>query len=248
MFFAGTGKKTKKRNRNERRLSFRKGLNHNPETLKQFSSLGIEPPASILGVEEVIGKLRDKLSSLEMQAAETKLARLKAHGIPESQATNGVTDKAVEIPEITVDRSCIADAVLENSTEVSVNGQTESKELCLDLTNSVTDIDKRSGEIPAITVDRSCVDGAVLKNSEDSLRVSVNGQADRKALSLDLKFPCIPEIRVQNSPQGEVENKDCNNTHDEIPTVLITTEDSESSHLDSVCDRSEPPNNPRSAL
>ena len=85
MFFAGTGKKTKKRNRNERRLSFRKGLTHNPETLRQFSSLGIEPPASILGVEEVITRLREKLSSLEMQAAETKLARLTASENPESQ-------------------------------------------------------------------------------------------------------------------------------------------------------------------
>ena len=198
VFFAGTGKKTKKRNRNERRLSFRKGLNHNPETLRQFSSLGLEPPASILGVEEVITKLREKLSSLEMQAAETKLARLTAPENPESQITNGGTDKvydAAEIPEITVDKSC---------------------------------------------------DTAVLRNLEDPPQVSVNGKTDRKKLSLDLKFPCIPEIKVQASTQVEVGNKGVSNTHDEIPIVLITSEDSKSSAcIDFACDS--PKDNPRSA-
>ena len=201
VFFAGTaGKKTKKRNRNERRLSFRKGLNHNPETLKQFSSLGIEPPASILGVEEVITKLREKLSSLEMRAAEIKIARLTTQDIPASQDTNGVTDK-----------------------------------------------DREAGEIPEITVDRSCVAGAGLRNADDSPpQVSVNGQTDRKKLSLDLKFPCIPEIKVQTSPQAEDENKDERNTHDEIPMVLITSEDSRSSaYIDSDCDKSEPEENLR---
>ena len=196
VFFAGTGKKTKKRNRNERRLSFRKGLTHNPETLRQFSSLGIEPPASILGVEEVITRLREKLSSLEMQAAETKLARLTASENPESQNTNGVSDKvsdAAEIPEIKVDGSCDPD------------------------------------------------NSAVLRNSEDPPQVSVNGQTDRKKLSLDLKFPCIPEIKVQTSPQLEVDNKDVSNTHDEIPIVLITSEDSKSSaYIDPDCDRASP--------
>ena len=87
VFFAVTaGKKTKKRNSNERRLSFRKGLNHNPET-----SLGIDPPASILGVEEVISKLREKLSTLEMRAAEIKLARLTAHEIPSAARQNLAT-------------------------------------------------------------------------------------------------------------------------------------------------------------
>merc|ERR1712062_495248 len=94
VFFAGTGKKTKKRNRNERRLSFKKGLNHNPETLKQFSSLGIDPPASILGVEEVITKLREKLTTLEMRAEETKLARMNNNAI--TQIQNGEHVNALE--------------------------------------------------------------------------------------------------------------------------------------------------------
>ena len=202
VFFAGTaGKKTKKRNRNERRLSFRKGLNHNPETLKQFSSLGIDPPASILGVEEVIIKLREKLSTLEMRAAEIKLARLTAHEIPASQNTNGVTDT-----------------------------------------------EREAGEIPKITVDSGFAAGAILSNAEELPLVSVNGQTDRKKLSLDLKFPCIPEIKVQSSPQDEAENNDDSNTHDDIPIVLITSEDSKSSaYIDYSCDKAGPPDNPNSA-
>ena len=203
VFFAGTaGKKNKKRNRNERRLSFRKGLNHNPETLKQFSSLGIDPPASILGVEEVISKLREKLNTLEMRAADIKLARLTAHEIPASQDTNGVTD--------------------------TVRG---------------------AGDIPEITVDSGCATGDILSNAEEQCRgVSVNGQTDRKKLSLDLKFPCIPEIKVQSSPQDEAENNDDSNTHDDIPIVLITSEDSKSSaYIDSSCDKAGPPDNPNSA-
>ena len=60
IFFAGS-KKSKKRNRNERRLSFKKGLFHNPETFKQFASLGLDPPSSIANSEEIIQKLRNKL-------------------------------------------------------------------------------------------------------------------------------------------------------------------------------------------
>ena len=62
-----------------------------------------------------------------------------------------------------------------------------------------------------------------------------------KHLSLDLKFPCIPEIKVQATPQVEVSN-----THDEIPIVLITSEDSKSSAcIDFACDSLI--DNPRSA-
>ena len=98
IFFAGSNsKKVKKRNRNERRLSFRKGLNHNPETFKQFSSLGLDPPSSLAHVEEILFKLKDKLKSFEMQAAEIKLTRLGIH-----QENNIDKNNTNEIPEIKI--------------------------------------------------------------------------------------------------------------------------------------------------
>ena len=116
-------------------------------------------------------------------------------------------------------------------------------------TNGVTDSDRGPGKIPEITVDSGCTPGDILSNAEERPSVSANGQTDRKKLSLDLKFPCIPEIKVQSSPQDEAENNDDSNTHDDIPIVLITSEDSKSSaYIDSSCDKAGPPDNPNSAL
>merc|ERR1712240_704533 len=45
IFFAGSRRKSKKC-RSERRLSLKKGLNHNPEIFQQFSSLGLSAPSN----------------------------------------------------------------------------------------------------------------------------------------------------------------------------------------------------------
>ena len=97
IFYAGSRRKSKKC-RSERRLSLKKGLNHNPEIFQQFSSLGLSAPSNMATVGEVAMQLREKLNQLEIQAAEIKLARLNvAH-----KDADEVDGKVVQVPEIKV--------------------------------------------------------------------------------------------------------------------------------------------------
>ena len=96
VFFAGSKKKNKK-NRNERRPSFKKCLNHNRETYLQFSSVGLEPPTSFFNIPEVILLLREKLQKFELQAAEIKAARNKGSDTAESEEVPTIT---IEVPEV----------------------------------------------------------------------------------------------------------------------------------------------------
>ena len=96
VFFAGSKKKNKK-NRNERRPSFKKCLNHNRETYLQFSSVGLEPPTSFFNIPEVIQLLREKLQKFELQAAEIKAARNKGSDTAESEEVPTIT---IEVPEV----------------------------------------------------------------------------------------------------------------------------------------------------
>jgi len=97
IFYAGSRRKNKKC-RSERRLSLKKGLNHNPEIFQQFSSLGLSAPSNMATVGEVAMQLREKLNQLEIQAAEIKLARLNvAH-----KDADEVDGKVVQVPEIKV--------------------------------------------------------------------------------------------------------------------------------------------------
>ena len=143
VFFAGA-KKTKKRNRSERRLSFKKGLNHNPETFKQFASLGLEPPSSLAQIEETIVKLKEKLNTFELKAAEIKLARLGIHenGNHENNSNSGVPDIVVndgDLPKFVIDT---IDEVDKNSISPTGSLKREHLKLDLNLTN-----------IPQITVE-----------------------------------------------------------------------------------------------
>jgi len=97
IFFAGSRRKSKKC-RSERRLSLKKGLNHNPEIFQQFSSLGLSAPSNISTVSEVATQLREKLNQLEIQAAEIKLARLNV-----SHEHTDEVDVKVQVPEIKVE-------------------------------------------------------------------------------------------------------------------------------------------------
>ena len=98
VFFAGSKKKTKK-NRNERRPSFKKCLNHNRDTYLQFSSLGLEPPSSFLTIPDVIQKLRDKLVNFEMQAADIRIAR---NNDTDNVNNVEVTERTIELPEVVI--------------------------------------------------------------------------------------------------------------------------------------------------
>ena len=98
VFFVGSKKKNKK-NRNERRPSFKKCLNHNRDTYLQFSSLGLEPPTSFVNIPEVIQQLRDKLNNLEIEAANIKIARSKASDEVNNDAVPKVT---IDVPEVVI--------------------------------------------------------------------------------------------------------------------------------------------------
>ena len=196
IFFAGSGKKTKKRNRNERRLSFKKGLHHNPETFKQFSSLGLDPPSSLAAVEEVVARLQAKLSSLEMRAAETKLARL--HTAETGETGEGVKEADKGSPDVTP-----VDCDVNTAAEVAVVVAEE--------------IEVRTTTAPP------CV--------------------DRTQLTLDIKCPSIPEIRLDTSHDADIPHiKHDADTHghnddahgESVPRLLVTNEEDEESSA--VCD------------
>ena len=218
IFFAGSGKKTKKRNRNERRLSFKKGLHHNPETFKQFASLGLDPPSSLAGVEEVVARLREKLSSLEMRAAETKLARLQT-----AETGEGDKDKDKDIPDVTLvdgDVNAAAEVAVVVSEEIEV--KTTTAPPCVDRTQLTLDIKCLS--IPEIRLDTS----HDADQSEASIGVLLTNERpvlDHDADTLDNK---LDTAHYSDTP-------DNNDAHgDSVPILLVTNEEDEESSA--VCD------------
>ena len=223
IFFAGSGKKTKKRNRNERRLSFKKGLHHNPETFKQFSSLGLDPPSSLAAVEEVVTRLRAKLSSLEMRAAETKLARLHT-------AETGEADKDKNSPDVTPadsDVNTAAEVAVVVAEEIEV--KTTTAPPCVDRTQLTLDI--KCPSIPEIRLDTShdadqseASIGVLLTNERPALGHPLTSHdADT-----DTPFNKLDTAHYSDTP-------DNNDAHGEsVPRLLVTNEDDEESSA--VCD------------
>jgi len=183
IFFAGSRKKGKK-GRSERRMSLKKGLNHNPETFLQFSRLGLSPPSTMASVGEVTNQLREKLNQLEIQAAEIKLARLNvAH-----EDTDEVDGKTNKIPVITVESN------IENTgppifiIEPSTPNPEDGVELPKVLIEPASAKLKRSG----LTLDLEChviPEISVSKIPKDPLRNTPNGSEkeleDKNAIPIE---------------------------------------------------------------
>ena len=224
IFFAGSGKKTKKRNRNERRLSFKKGLHHNPETFKQFSSLGLDPPSSLAAVEEVVARLQAKLSSLEMRAAETKLARLHT-------AETGEAGKDKGSPDVTPadsDVNTAAEVAVVVAEEIEV--RTTTAPPCVDRTQLTLDI--KCPSIPEIRLDTS----HDADQSEASIGVLLTNE--RPALG----HPLTSHDADTDTPYNKLDTAHYSDTPDNnddahgesVPRLLVTNEEDEESSA--VCD------------
>ena len=189
VFFAGSKKKTKK-NRNERRPSFKKCLNHNRETYLQFSSVGVEPPTSFVNIPEVIQQLRDKLQKFELQAADIKAARNKEGDIgAESEEVPSIT---IQAPEV------IQNTPAENHEE---DTKTDRQKLTLDLGLKI---------VPEIRVNLDCEEAIISETPE--LKVENNGDSvspteENKAILCDKPgaengLTLLPHSPLTNSNEG----------------------------------------------
>ena len=183
VFFAGSKKKNKK-NRNERRPSFKKCLNHNRETYLQFSSVGLEPPTSFFNIPEVIQLLREKLQKFELQAAEIKAARNKGSDTAESEEVPTIT---IEVPEV------LQKTPAENDQE---DTKVDRQKLKLDLGLKI---------VPEIRVNVDCEESQEQKveNNGDSLSPAEENKAilcDKPGAENGLTL--LPHSPLTNSNEG----------------------------------------------
>ena len=200
IFFAGS-QKTKKRNRNERRLSFKKGLNHNPETFKQFASLGLEPPASAATVEKTKMKLEEKLRSFEIQAADIKLKRLNKDS--DEKCVNG--DNSIEIPEIKVDDNETNGVNALDSDIESLHSNSEERKHNLKL-------DLKFTCIPEITID-NIAQSETIENPTDQSDNAIKGGDDSQDTQEE-----VETIETVQEPSNQLCDKTNSNLQGDIKT------------------------------
>jgi len=161
IFFAGSRRKSKK-GRAERRMSLKKGLNHNPDIFLQFSKLGLSAPSNIASLGEVARQLRERLNQLEIQAAEIKLARLNVAHADTDEVDGKICDVPVINIECETENVCPPIFIIEPSTP---NPDPSSEEPLRNLDNPASSKFKRSG----LTLDLQCHEIAVhniLKNTQ----------------------------------------------------------------------------------